>query len=78
MLPLFSKQLEAVELDNINQLISEGYPEGSTVEYKESLFNTLRHSAPNFLVSIYEIYIKRLLFCNNIDVNIMVRFGSKG
>ncbi len=37
MLPLFSKQLEAVELDNINQLISEGYPEGSTVEYKESL-----------------------------------------
>ncbi len=37
MSPFFTKQLEAIELDDVNQLIGERFPEGDIVEYKESL-----------------------------------------
>ncbi len=37
MLPLFSKPLEAVTCDDIQLLVSEAYPEDTTVEFKEKL-----------------------------------------
>jgi Schlafen, AlbA_2 len=37
MLPVFSKPLEAVTPDDIQLLITEAYPEGATVEFKEKL-----------------------------------------
>ena len=37
MIPLFSKSLEALDATDVRHLISEQFPEGSTVEFKEAL-----------------------------------------